>query len=103
MKSILLVISVTLLTACAVRAQDSVSLESRFPTPVHLTAEQDHQRTMDILGMKTIRRGRDGSPDSPYAANYDESKANPFPILPDPLVLNDGTKVANARAWWSKR
>ena len=103
MKSILLVISVTLLTACAVRAQDSVPLESRFPTPVHLTAEQDHQRTMDILGMKTIRRGRDGSPDSPYAANYDESKANPFPILPDPLVLNDGTKVANARAWWSKR
>jgi hypothetical protein len=103
MKSILLVISVTLLTACAVRAQDSVSLESRFPTPVHLTAEQDHQRTMDILGMKTIRRGRDGSPDSPYAANYDESKANPFPILPYLLVLNDGTKVANARAWWSKR
>src|ERR1035437_1595384 len=103
MKSILLVISVTLLTACAVRAQDSVPLESRFPTPVHLTAEQDHQRTMDILGMKTIRRGRDGSPDSPYAANYDESKGNPFPILPDPLVLNDGTKVANARAWWSKR
>jgi hypothetical protein len=59
------------------------------PPVVHLTVDHDHQRLMDMLGMKTIRRGRDGSPDSPYAANYDESKANPYPVLPDPLILRE--------------
>ena len=58
---------------------------------------------MDLLEMKTIRRGRDGSPDSPFAANYDETKANPFPVLPDPLVLNDGKKAKTAKVWWQKR
>src|SRR5271170_7839027 len=61
--------------------------------PVQLTAEQDHQRMMDELHIASIRRGADGDPRSPYAANYDESKANPYPTLPDPLVLNNGKKV----------
>ena len=74
-----------------------------YPPVVHLTAEQDHQRMMDLLGMKTIRRGREGNPASPFYANYDESKANPYPDLPDPLVLADGKRVATATAWWSAR
>jgi hypothetical protein len=37
----------------------------------------------------------------PY--NYDESKANPYPVLPDALVLKNGHKVTNAKTWWSKR
>jgi len=73
------------------------------PPVVPLTAEQDHQRTMDLLGMKSIRRGRDGNPDSPFAANYDETKANPFPALPDPLILNDGKRVNTAKRWWQQR
>ncbi len=32
----------------------------------------------------------------PNAANYDESKANPYPNLPDPLVLKNGKKVTTA-------
>ncbi len=72
--------------------------------PVKLTKEEDHQRTMDLLGMKEIRRGRDGNnKESPYYANYDESKANPFPDLPDPLTLKNGKKVTKAADWWSKR
>jgi hypothetical protein len=35
--------------------------------------------------------------------NYDESKANPYPSLPDPLVLNNGKKVKTAKAWWQQR
>ena len=80
--------------------QDAVN---GVPPVVPLTAEQDHQRTMDLLGMKSIRRGRDGNPDSPFAANYDETKANPFPALPDPLILNDGKRVNTARRWWQQR
>ncbi|HEY0162977.1 MAG TPA: hypothetical protein VGB69_09890 [Edaphobacter sp.] len=72
---------------------------------VHLTAEQDRQRMMDLLHITSLRRGRDGRAPagSPNAANYDEAKANPFPTLPDPLVLNDGKRVTTAKVWWSVR
>jgi hypothetical protein len=52
--------------------------------PSHLTAEQDHQRLMDLLRITSLRRGADGDPKSPNAANYDESKAKPYPSLPTP-------------------
>src|SRR5436305_8408654 len=68
-----------------------------------MTAAQDHQRMMEILHITSLRRGADGNPDSPNAANSDESKANPYPNLPDPLVLKDGRKVTTAEAWWNQR
>jgi len=72
--------------------------------PVRLTNHEDHQRLMDLLHMTSIRRGRDGNnKDSPYYANYDESKANPYPNLPDPLTLKNGKKVTKASDWWNKR
>jgi hypothetical protein len=43
------------------------------------------------------------NPKSPNYANYDESKANPFPNLPDPLVLNNGQRVTTPEMWWNKR
>ncbi|MGA2197297.1 MAG: acetylxylan esterase [Bryobacteraceae bacterium] len=59
---------------------------------------------MDLLHITEVRRGRDGNnKDSPYYANYDESKANPYPDLPDPLTLKNGEKVTRAADWWSKR
>ena len=48
----------------------------RAPPPVHLTAEQDHQRIMDLLRVTSLRRGVDDDGKSPNAANYDETKAN---------------------------
>ena len=75
-----------------------------LPPPVHLTAEQDHQRMMKLLGITSIRRGADGvNPKSPYYANYDESKANPFPNLPDALTLGNGQKVTTPAMWWEQR
>lgn len=35
--------------------------------------------------------------------NYDESKANPFPHLPDPLVLANGRPVKTPEVWWKER
>src|SRR5678815_1459755 len=65
---------------------------------------QDHQRTMAALNITSLRQGADGrNPDAPNAANYDESKANPYPNLPDPLVLKNGKKVTSAKAWWDQR
>ena len=74
------------------------------PAPVRLSSEEDHQRLMGLLHMTEIRRGKDGSNrDSPNYANYDESRANPYPNLPDPLVLKNGQKVTTAAIWWNRR
>jgi hypothetical protein len=72
--------------------------------PAQLTSEQDHQRTMDLLKISSLRQGADGNdPRAPNAVNYDESKANPYPKLPDPLVLRNGKRVRTAKMWWSER
>lgn len=71
--------------------------------PVVFTADQDHQNMMDQLGIKSIRRGFDADQSSPYAANYDESKANPFPVIPELLKTNDGKRVTTAKQWWNVR
>src|SRR5580698_10608478 len=72
--------------------------------PVRMTKEEDHKRTMDLLHITELRRGKAGRDKTdPNFANYDESKANPYPDLPDVLTLKSGTKVATAAEWWSKR
>jgi peptidoglycan/xylan/chitin deacetylase (PgdA/CDA1 family) len=70
--------------------------------PVHLTSEQDHQRVMNELHITSLRRGPDGDPKSPNAANVDESKVPPY-TLPDPLILKNGTPVKDAATWWKNR
>jgi hypothetical protein len=66
--------------------------------------EADQRRMMDLLGITALRPGRDGShPDSPNYANYDESKANLYPDLPDPLVSNNGLKITTPELWWKLR
>jgi len=68
-----------------------------------LTAE-DHKKMMNLLGIKSLRPGRNGmNPQADNYANYDESKANPYPNLPDPLVLKNGQKVTTAEMWWNQR
>jgi hypothetical protein len=59
---------------------------------------------MDLLHITSLRNGANGSnPQAPNYANYDESKANPYPDAPDPLILKNGKKVKTAKAWWEKR
>jgi hypothetical protein len=77
------------------------------PTPdqlaIRVAAEKDHQRLMDLLGIKELRHGADNDPKSPFMANYDESKANVYHNLPDPLLLKNGKRVTSAKDWWTKR
>jgi len=58
---------------------------------------------MDVLGIQTLRPGASNDPGTPNYANYDESKADLYPNLPDPLKLDDGKPVTTAQQWWSKR
>jgi hypothetical protein len=76
---------------------------AQTPVSTPLTSEQDHQNMMDQLGIKALRPGPSGDEKAPNHANYDESKANPYPNVPDPLTMNDGEKVTTAEMWWSKR
>lgn len=66
--------------------------------------EEDYKIMKQQLGIDSIRQGANGNdPKAPNAANYDESKANPYPVLPDPLVLKNGKKVTDAKMWWDQR
>jgi hypothetical protein len=76
---------------------------SKYTPPVKLTADQDHRRLLTLLNIKELRPGPSGNPSAPNAANSDESKANPFTSLPDPLVLKSGEKVNSSKVWWDKR
>jgi (4-O-methyl)-D-glucuronate---lignin esterase len=71
--------------------------------PVHLTSEQDHQRTMDLLHIQSLRPPKSGDPKAPNAANFDEAKAGPFSKPPDPLMLNNGKPVTTSKMWWKQR
>ena len=97
LRSGLLVLGV-LLAAGAGAAAAAATLEP----PVRLTAEQDHQRLLDLLHIRELRRGPDGDPTSPRAANFDESKVKPYE-LPDPLLSKSGQRVKTSDAWWKQR
>src|SRR5262245_51036133 len=98
---VLLMLAPVLLSFAAVahRAQDGGT-----PPPVVMTAQQDHQRLMELLRISSLRQGADGrNADAPNAANYEESKANPYPKLPDPLLLKNGKRVTSPKMWWNER
>ena len=81
-----------------IRAEDPVK------PPLQMTAQEDHRRMMELLKIKEIRQGANGfNPKAANAANYDESKANPYPELPNPLVLKNGKKVTTADTWFKQR
>jgi hypothetical protein len=95
-----LCVSMALLLGVNIFAQQSQRrANDRWAEIRRLTAE-DHQKMMDLLGIKSLRPGRNGmNPQADNYANYDESKANPYPNLPDPLVLKNGQKVTTAQMW----
>lgn len=70
---------------------------------VRLTAAQDHQRLLGLLHIKALRPGVSADPRARDAANTDETKANPYPRLPDPLRLKNGKVVDTSDSWWQAR
>ncbi len=65
-------------------------------------AERD--RELKLLGITEMQPGATAYDiGKPGNANYDESKANPYPKLPDVLIMNDGTRVTTAEQWKKRR
>lgn len=88
-------------------AQPRTQAQSSAPTAdqlaVQAASEKDRRRLIELLGLKELRPGVSPDAKAPNAANYDESKANIYPNLPDPLVLKNGQRVTSADVWWTKR
>jgi len=92
-------LAIVLLTAPA-----AIKAWQAAPSPTQIASQEDRQKMMDLLHITSLRSGANGSnPQAPNYANYDESKANPYPVLPDPLVLKNGMKVTTAKMWWDQR
>jgi hypothetical protein len=99
-----LVLSILIAAARSSVGQEPAAGPPGQAAPLKQTAEEDHRRMLGLLGIDKLRPGANGmNPQAPNAANYDESKANPYPGLPDPLLLRNGQKVTTAEAWWSQR
>ena len=71
---------------------------------INKLTQKDYNGMLAQLKISSIRPGANGNnPAAPDAANYDEAKANPFPLLPDALTLKNGKKVSDAKTWWTLR
>lgn len=81
-----------------------VAAQAPATNPTAAASQADHQRMMDLLHITSLRQGADGShKDAPNYANYDESKANPYPKLPEVLRFNNGKPVKTAADWPRRR
>lgn len=77
----------------------------RQATPEQLAilkaSEQDRHNMLDRLHITSLRPPVNAR--QLGSANYDESKANPYPDLPDPLMMKNGKKVTTEKTWWEQR
>ncbi|MGE5519327.1 MAG: acetylxylan esterase [Candidatus Dadabacteria bacterium] len=99
MKQLLLIIT-SLYSICSY-SQFGLSQAQR--DSINLRTNADYRNMLSQLRIDSTRRGPSGTPTAPNAANSDESKATNYTSLPDPLILNSGQKVTDAKTWWTKR
>jgi len=69
---------------------------------IYRLSAEDHQLMMKKLGIESLRPGPSGNPNDPNAANSDESKTTDY-VLPDLLVLKNGSKVNSVSEWEKRR
>ena len=99
--------SASIALAAAVAAQTQPppappSASDRAAITAASAAERD--RELKLLGITAMQHPATAYDiGKPGNANYDESKANPYPKLPDVLTMNDGTKVTTPAQWKKRR
>jgi (4-O-methyl)-D-glucuronate---lignin esterase len=113
LSSAALAAGVTMLTLSGrVAAQQPAAAPARAPAPqaagqaVNPNAAAtaaDHKQMLEQLGITVLRPGPSGNESAPNHANYDEALANPYPNLPDALILENGKTVTSADVWWKQR
>lgn len=105
MKKTLSLLFIASMIVCHAKAQFGQQPSQAARDSIRKLTEDDHKDMLAKLHItQPLRQGANGNdPNAPNAANYDESKANPFPNLPDPMVLKNGNKVTTAKLWWDQR
>jgi len=90
-------------------AQTAAPARPAFPSAaeraqIAAASSAERTREMKLLGITALQPA-DTAYDigKPGNANYDESKANPYPKLPDVLRLNDGKEVKTPAQWKVRR
>jgi hypothetical protein len=73
----------------------------RAAGPVVMTAADELKREMDNVKVSTLPPT--SVQNSPATYPMDEALATPYPNLPDPLTMNNGTKVKTASQWKARR
>ncbi len=80
-----------------------------FPTAAERAAigaasEAERNRELKLLGIAEMQPTATAYDiGKPGNANYDESTANPYPKLPEMLVMNNGSKVRTPAQWKKRR
>ena len=82
---------------------DEVPLVQTDSKIVIFSTLEDHRDMQKQLGITKLRPGPSGNPSDANAANTDESKANPYPNLPQLMTLKNGEKVITSEQWWKQR
>lgn len=83
--------------------------EFHFPTPeeraaLNAASAVERDRELKLLGISAMQPGATAYDiGKPGNANYDESMANPYPRLPELLVMNNSKKVKTAAEWAERR
>ena len=84
-------------------AQDTTVNGVKYLKPANFTSRQNQENMMKQLVITRLRPGPSGNESAPDHANYDTTKADPCPQLPDILTTNTGKKVTTADWWWKVR
>ena len=83
--------------------------EVHLPTPeeraaITAASAAERNRELKLLGITAMQPPATAYDiGKPGNANYDESKANPYPKLPELLVMKDGKQVKTAADWARRR
>ena len=92
---------------CAISiAQDATQARPALPDPAAIAAASaaERNRELELLHIAQMQPGATAYDiGKPGNANYDESKANPYPKLPGVLTMNDGTMVTTPAQWKKRR
>ena len=99
--------ALSLILIAAVAAQTQTPAPPLPPTDraaITAASAAERDRELKLLGITAMQPPATAYDiGKPGNANYDESKANPYPKLPDVLAMNDGTKVTTPAQWKKRR
>jgi hypothetical protein len=107
-------LSKVLLVSCAfLSLPASVAAQTQTPAATPAAADRaaiaaasraERDRELKLLGITEMQPGATAYDiGKPGNANYDESKANPYPKLPNVLTMSDGTPVKTPEQWKKRR